>query len=105
MMQEAKSFPLSFFFFYVILYHVRVDLFLKTSRLIKRRTVAHELCDAGRVLVNGKQSKPSKELKQGDFVTLQFTLKSIELEILAFPDRKTNLQSDISNYYRIIREI
>jgi ribosomal 50S subunit-recycling heat shock protein len=96
---------LSFLFFYVILAVVRLDLFLKRSRLVKRRTIAREMCDTGRILVNGHQSKPSKELKQGDFVTLQFTMKSIELEILALPDRKTDLQYDVSNLYRIIRGI
>jgi ribosomal 50S subunit-recycling heat shock protein len=83
---------------------VRLDLFLKTSRLVKRRTVAREMCDAGRVLVNGHETKPSKELKQGDRLTLQFTMKSIELEVLALPDRKSVQKTDVSGLYHIIAE-
>lgn len=83
---------------------MRLDLFLKTSRLVKRRTVAREMCDAGRVLVNGHETKPSKELKQGDRVALQFTTKSIELEVLALPDRKSVQKTDVSDLYRIIAE-
>lgn len=84
---------------------MRLDLFLKTSHLVKRRTVAREMCDAGRVLVNGHPSKPSKELKEGDFVALQFTTKSIELEILTLLDRKAMQKSDVSALYRIVTEI
>jgi len=71
---------------------VRLDLFLKTSRLIKRRTVAREMCDKGRVLVNGHEAKPAKEVKQGDVVTLKFSSRLIELEItglLAASSKKT----------------
>ncbi len=64
---------------------VRLDLFLKSSRLVKRRSVARELCDSGRVLVNDRQAKPGKELKQGDTVTLQFSTRLIELEVITIP--------------------
>ena len=65
--------------------NVRIDLFLKTSRLVKRRAVAREMCDAGRVLVNGREARPAKEVKQGDAVTLSFPSRSVELEILVVP--------------------
>lgn len=71
---------------------MRLDLFLKTSRLVKRRTVAREMCDNGRVLVNGNEAKPGKEVKQHDIVTLKFSSRVIELEIiglLAASSRKT----------------
>jgi len=71
---------------------VRLDLFLKTSRLIKRRTVAREMCDNGRVLVNGNEAKPAREIKQHDIVTLRFSSRVIELEIiglLAAPSKKS----------------
>jgi ribosomal 50S subunit-recycling heat shock protein len=71
---------------------VRLDLFLKTSRLIKRRTVAREMCDNGRVLVNGHEAKPAKEVKQGDVITLKFSSRIINLKILgalAAPSLKT----------------
>ena len=51
---------------------MRLDKFLKVSRLIKRRTVANEACDAGRVLVNGKTAKASVKVKQGDVIEIQF---------------------------------
>jgi len=62
---------------------VRLDLFLKTSRLIKRRTVAREMCEKGGVLVNGLQAKPSKDVKPGDRITLKFSSRIIKLEVLA----------------------
>ena len=56
---------------------MRLDLFLKETRLIKRRTIAKELCDAGKVFINGKVSKPSAEVKEGDVVSLKVGLKEI----------------------------
>ena len=64
---------------------VRLDLFLKTSRLIKRRTIAREMCDNGMVLVNGSKTKPAREVKQHDVVTLKFSSRVIELEIIVVP--------------------
>jgi len=64
---------------------VRLDLFLKTSRLIKRRSLARELCDAGRVLINGHESKPAKEVKQGDIITLKFSTRTVEIDVLIVP--------------------
>ena len=56
---------------------MRLDLFLKETRLIKRRTIAKELCDVGKVSINDKVSKPSAEVKEGDVVTLRLGLKPI----------------------------
>jgi len=64
---------------------VRLDLFLKISRLVKRRTVAQDMCEAGRVLVNKAAAKPAKEVKPGDIVTLTYATRIIDLEILALP--------------------
>ena len=64
---------------------VRLDLFLKTSRIVKRRTVAQELCEAGRVLVNGAPAKPARDVKPGDVLTLRFSSKTVEIEVLAIP--------------------
>ena len=64
---------------------MRLDLFLKISRLIKRRSVARELCDSGRVLVNGHESKPAKEVKQGDIITLKFSSRTVEIDVLTAP--------------------
>lgn len=61
---------------------MRLDKFLKVSRLIKRRTVANEACDAGRVLVNGKAAKASVNVKPQDVLEIQFGSKMVKVEIL-----------------------
>ena len=61
---------------------MRLDKFLKVSRLIKRRTVANEACDAGRVLVNGKPAKASLNVKVGDIIEIQFGAKAVRVEVL-----------------------
>lgn len=65
---------------------MRLDKFLKVSRLIKRRTVANEACDAGRVLVNGTVAKASVKVKVGDVIEIQFGTKSVKVEVLAIQD-------------------
>lgn len=61
---------------------MRLDKFLKVSRLIKRRTVANEACDAGRVLINDKPAKASANVKTGDILTIQFGNKDVKVEVL-----------------------
>lgn len=61
---------------------MRLDIFLKVSRLIKRRTVANEACDAGRVLVNDRPAKASAQVKAGDVLEIQFGSKSVRVEVL-----------------------
>ena len=61
---------------------MRLDKFLKVSRLIKRRTVANEACDAGRVLVNGKTAKASVNVKPGDVIEIQFGTRTVKVEVL-----------------------
>ena len=61
---------------------MRLDKYLKISRLIKRRTVANEACDAGRVLVNGKTAKDSVNVKAGDVIEIQFGSKAVKVEVL-----------------------
>ena len=62
---------------------MRLDKYLKVSRLIKRRTVANEACDAGRVSVNGKPAKASAEVKAGDIITIGFGNKEVKVEVLS----------------------
>ena len=69
---------------------MRLDKFLKVSRLIKRRTVANEACDAGRVLLNGNVAKASVKVKIGDVIEIQFGTKSVKVEVLDIQD---NLRS------------
>lgn len=61
---------------------MRLDKFLKVSRLIKRRTVANEACDAGRVLVNGKTAKASLNVKAGDVIEIQLGTRNVKAEVL-----------------------
>ena len=61
---------------------MRFDKFLKVSRLIKRRTVANEACDAGRVLVNDKTAKASLNVKEGDVIEIQFGTRAVKVEVL-----------------------
>lgn len=61
---------------------MRLDKFLKVSRLIKRRTVANEACDAGRVMVNGKPAKASVNVKVGDEIEILFGQKSVKVRVL-----------------------
>lgn len=65
---------------------MRLDKYLKVSRLIKRRTVANEACDAGRVLVNGKVAKASQDVKAGDVIEIGFGTKNVKVEVLAVQD-------------------
>ncbi len=62
---------------------MRLDKYLKVSRLIKRRTVANEACDAGRVLVNGKAAKASAAVKEGDVIEIRFGSKAVKAEVLS----------------------
>ena len=65
---------------------MRLDKFLKVSRLIKRRTVANEACDAGRVMVNGKQAKASVNVKVGDEIEILFGQKAVKVRVLNILD-------------------
>lgn len=65
---------------------MRLDKFLKVSRLIKRRTVANEACDAGRVLVNGKPAKASCNVKIGDVIEIGFGTKTVKVKVLNLLD-------------------
>lgn len=61
---------------------MRLDKYLKVSRIIKRRTVANEACDAGRVMVNDKVAKASTEVKEGDIIKIQFGNKDVTVQVL-----------------------
>jgi len=78
---------------------MRLDKYLKVSRIIKRRTVANEACDAGRVSVNGKPAKASLEVKTGDIVEIKFGDKITKLEVLAV--KETVRKEDAAAMYRV----
>lgn len=79
---------------------MRLDKFLKVSRLIKRRTVANEACDAGRVLVNNKVAKASLNVKSGDILEIQFGNRSVKVEILDVKD--TAKKEEVKELFRYI---
>lgn len=65
---------------------MRIDKYLKISRIIKRRTVAQEACEGGKVLINNKIAKPSSEVKIGDIITLNFGSKTLNVEVLSLKE-------------------
>ncbi len=79
---------------------MRLDKFLKVSRIIKRRTVANQVSDKGRVLVNGNTAKPSKILKEGDTIKIEGT-KPICVKILKIPQGNVSIQ-EAPTLYQVI---
>ena len=79
---------------------LRLDKYLKVSRLIKRRTVANEAADAGRVLLNGKEAKPSANVKPGDIIEIVFGSKTVKVEVLAVAD--TSRKEEAKELFRYI---
>jgi ribosomal 50S subunit-recycling heat shock protein len=79
---------------------MRLDKYLKVSRIIKRRTVAKEFAEHERVMVNGRIAKPSAEIKKGDIITIRIGVKETVYEVL---DLKDNIKaSEAKNLYRVI---
>ena len=81
---------------------MRLDKFLKVSRLIKRRTVANDACDSERISVNGKNAKASYNVKLGDEITVAFGSKSVTVRVLDI--RETTKKSESVGMYEIISE-
>ena len=79
---------------------MRLDKYLKVSRLIKRRTVANEACDNGLVEVNGKPARASYEVKVGDRISLRFGVRTVVVEVLSV--QETVRQADAGALYRQI---
>ena len=77
---------------------MRLDKWLKVSRLIKRRTVANEACDNGLVTVNGKPARASYEVQVGDRISMQFGVRSVTVEVLSV--QETVRQADAAALYR-----
>ena len=79
---------------------MRLDKYLKVSRLIKRRTVSNEACDAGRVLVNDKPDKASVQVKAGDTIEIQFGSKNVKVEVLDV--KETVKKEDVESMYKYL---
>ena len=81
---------------------MRIDKFLKVSRLLKRRTLAQEACDGGRISVNGKTVKPSFNVKIGDIVEIRFNSGAVKFRILDI--KETVRKEQVESLYEIIVE-
>ncbi len=81
---------------------MRLDKFLKVSRIIKRRTVANEACDAGRVSVNGRQVKASYDVKVGDVLEIAFGTRTVKAEVLSVAE--VVKKDDAALLYRIVQQ-
>ncbi|TDT63468.1 RNA-binding S4 domain-containing protein [Fonticella tunisiensis] len=79
---------------------MRLDKFLKLSRIIKRRTVAKEVCDTGKVLVNGRVAKPGTDVKIGDIIEIQYATGAVKAEVLKISEHVT--KENAKDLYRII---
>ena len=77
---------------------MRLDKFLKVSRLIKRRTVANTVSDMGHVFVNGNPAKPAKQLNVGDIIKIEYANRSEEYEVLVVPTGNVSIQESASLY-------
>jgi len=79
---------------------MRLDKYLKVSRIIKRRTVANEACDGGRVSVNGRVAKPGAEVKEGDIIEIRFGENVSRYQIVTLSEHA--LKADAAGMYRVI---
>ena len=79
---------------------MRLDKYLKVSRLIKRRTAANEACDAGRVLLNGKTARASAAVKAGDIIEIQFGNRNVKAEVLDV--KESALKEEAAEMFRYL---
>ena len=81
---------------------MRLDKYLKNSRLIKRRTIANEACDAGKVVVNGKVARASYDVKEGDRITVRFGERALTVEVVSVQENAG--KAEAATLYREIAE-
>ena len=79
---------------------MRLDKYLKVSRLIKRRTLAKEVCDGGKININGRIAKAGTEVKEGDLLTIDFGHKVVKIKVLATP--KTVSSGEVAEIFEEI---
>ena len=80
---------------------MRLDKFLKVSRLIKRRTVANSVSEAGKILVNGQSAKPAKQLKVGDIIEIEYSNRVEKVEVMLVPEGNVSVQ-EAQSLYRVL---
>lgn len=83
---------------------MRLDLFLKASRLCPRRTVAQKICDAGRVSINGKAAKSGHVVRTGDQISLQTRDKLTVVRVIAVPEERQTSRRDAKSLYETVSE-
>jgi ribosomal 50S subunit-recycling heat shock protein len=79
---------------------MRIDKFLKVSRILKRRTVAQEACTGGKVIINGKEVKPAHPVKEGDIVQIDYATGTLKFKILAV--KETVKKDEAQSLYEVI---
>ena len=79
-----------------------LDKYLKVTRLIKRRTIANEACDAGRILVNGKVARASYEVKENDLISIQMGSRPVKVRVLKVSEYAT--KEDASTHYTVVED-
>lgn len=79
---------------------MRLDKYLKVSRLIKRRTVANEACDAGKVIVNGKQARASYDVKEGDIIEITLGARTVKVMVTAV--KEVVRKEDAATMYEVV---
>jgi len=80
---------------------MRLDKFLKVSRLIKRRTVANEVSEMGRVFVNDRPAKPAKQLNEGDIISIEYANRTVTVKIVKIPTSNVSVQ-EATTLYKVI---
>lgn len=83
---------------------MRLDLFLKASRLCLRRSVAQQLCEAGQVLVGGTAAKPAREVRAGDEIAVRRGDRTLTVRVLRVPDTRQTSRSDAPGLYEIVKD-
>ncbi len=81
---------------------MRLDKFLKVSRLIKRRTVANTVSENGRVFVNGNPAKPAKQLKEGDILEIEYASGTLKVKVIKIPTGNVSVQEADTLYEKIL---
>lgn len=82
---------------------MRLDLFLKTSRLIRKRTFAKKACDAGLVKVDGQNARPAKEIREGQTISIQTPTRLLEVKVVSIPKGNVS-KNDAVSLYQIIKD-
>jgi ribosomal 50S subunit-recycling heat shock protein len=83
---------------------MRLDLFLKASRLCSRRTIAQKICEAGRVFINGSSAKSSHGVKVGDEILIKRHDRLVTLRVLSVPVSRQTSRKDASSLYEVVKE-